>query len=58
MREATVRNLCAETLSLPSFTNGNSLGRLRAPERPAFSISVALGEVATGFALGFHAMKT
>ena len=31
MREATVRNLCAETLSLPSFTNGNSLGLLRAP---------------------------
>ena len=31
MREATVRNLCAETLSLSSFMNGNSFGLLRAP---------------------------
>ena len=57
MREATVLNLCAETLSLSSFTNGNSFGLLRDSERPAFSVSVAFGEEAACFALGFHAVR-
>jgi hypothetical protein len=31
MREATILNLRAETLSVFSFVNGNSFGLLRAP---------------------------
>ena len=31
MRAATTLNLCAETLSFPSFTKGNSFGLLRDP---------------------------
>ena len=36
MRAATILNLCAETLSLSSFTNGNSFGLLRDPNALPF----------------------
>jgi hypothetical protein len=54
MRAATVRNLFADTLSLPSLTNGNSFGLLRAPNGLPFPYLLPLRKKPTGFGLGLH----
>ena len=54
MREATILNLCAETLSLSSFVNGNSLGRLRAPNGLPFPYLLPSVKRPRDLALWFH----
>ena len=57
MREATILNLRAETLSVFSFVNGNSLGRLRAPNGLPFPYLLPSVKKPRDLACGFMAVK-